>query len=221
MLTTLKAKMRNDVEFGTSLEAASEYISENNDDIKDVFLDDFDALVIGAENDPEIAKLVDSLPDDPDVEVVTASDIEKIEDLVEGFIPESVLTEGSVTESIEDGYEDGDVGDADEDEEEEENEVFEELEDIELDDLMEADFDNILATKQDEVEDAPDKDPVKSEPFEKNIDGEKQDDIEDAPDATPAKSTPNTENIKGEKQDTIEDVGESFEDFDDLDLDID
>jgi len=40
VLTTLKAKMRNDVEFRTSLEAASEYISENNDDIKDIFLDD-------------------------------------------------------------------------------------------------------------------------------------------------------------------------------------
>jgi len=220
MLTTLKAKMRNDVEFRTSLEAASEYISENIDDIKDIFLDDPDALIIGAENDPEIAKLVDSLPDDPDVEEVTAKDIE---DLVEGFIPETMLTESVTTEAIEKGHEDGDSGDEDEDEKKEDNKVMEELEDFDFDDLMEADFENILATKQDEVEDAPDKTPTKSKPCDKNIDGEDQEEIEDAPDKAPTKSTPDTTNIKGEKQDTIEDVGESFDDFDfdDIDLDID
>ena len=92
-----------------------------------------------------------------------------------------------------------------------------------LDDIMEADFDNILATKQDEVEDANDKTPTKSQPCTKNIDGEDQEEIEDAPDKAPTESTPCTKNIKGEKQDTIEDVGESFDDFefDDLELDID
>ena len=245
MLTTLKAKMRNEVEFKTSLESALEYVSENGDDIKDVFLDDPDAMVIGAENDPDIAKLVDSLPDDVNEEIneITEKDIE---DIVEGFVPMSSLLE-DVAGSAEDGdagsedadgkpakdMSETDVGEDQEDIEDapDKDPVKEEFDNINLFDLLEADFDNILADEQDEAEDAPDKDPVKGKPECKNIDGEDQEDIEDAPDKDPVKGTPDQTNIDGEKQEEIEDapdkapVKESSDDddeeFDDDDLDDD
>ena len=321
MLTTLKEIIRNDVEFGTSLESAMEHISESGDDIKDVFLDDPDAMVIGAENDPEIAKLVNSLPDDVNEEVndITEKDIA---DIVEGFVPMSFIP---TMEDVDGSAEDGDPGDNDEDEpyedmsdvdtgedqddiedapdddpieegiddidvdfdnllesdsedddsdsedsddddddddkkskkksakkdsedddsdpedsdddddnddkkskkksakkdSEDDNTVEEDFTDIDFAELTEADFENILADKQNEAEDASDKAPSKSTPYNKNIDGEDQDDIEDAPDKCPVKSTPYNKNIDGEDQDDIEDVREGYTEFDiDDDFDV-
>lgn len=53
---------------------------DNNDDIKDVFLDDPEAMAIGGENDPKIAKFIESIPEDDEAEPVTNEDIEKIEE---------------------------------------------------------------------------------------------------------------------------------------------
>lgn len=227
MLTTLKAMMRNDVEFKSSLESSIDTVVENNDDIRSIFLDNPDAMVIGAENDPEIKKLVDSLPDDVNEETNDVTD-KDIEDIIEGFVPMSMLTE-----AIDDGAEDYDAGDFDDDgdydQEVSETDLGEDQDDIEDaadkspvkesddsddddddesddddddesdDDDLDDDFDfdliesvdNILGDKQDEIEDAPDKDPTKSQPYSDNIDGEDQDDIEDAPDKAPVKESDN------------------------------
>lgn len=91
MLQTLKAKMRNDVMFNGALESALYRLTEStDDDIKDIFLDDPEAIVIGAEDDPKIEKIVDSIPEDVDEDTkeVTAKDIE---DLVENYVPNSKL----------------------------------------------------------------------------------------------------------------------------------
>lgn len=65
-------------------EFTTEVMLEKSASIKDVFLDDPDAVVIGAENDPEIAKLVKDIPayeEDDDEEIK-----EEIKAMTEGLI---------------------------------------------------------------------------------------------------------------------------------------
>ena len=50
------------------------------DDIKDEFLDDPEVMVIGAENDPKIAALIDKIPEDDDADEPTEKDLDKIEE---------------------------------------------------------------------------------------------------------------------------------------------
>lgn len=62
-------------------------IEGTTDSIKDAFLEDPDAVVIGAENDPEIDKLVKDLPEYGEV---GAKDIEDLKKLEESLIPAEV-----------------------------------------------------------------------------------------------------------------------------------
>ena len=230
MLTTLKSMMRTDVEFKTSLESAMEVISESTDDIEDIFLNDTDAMVIGAENDPVIKKLVDAIPDDVNDETneVTEKDIEE---LVENFVPMSVITEAKaeptvdddnnpVMDSISGGAEDGSDGDddADADDAEETKESYDEDhietvtedDDFDMDLMMDIDdptFDLMEAIES--IEDAPDKDPVKDNSELENIDGEKQEEIEDAPDKDPVSE--GSDDLDEEFDDDISDASEYIE----------
>ena len=57
-----------------------DYIAESiaDDDLRDTFLDDPEAAVIGAENDPGISKFIESIPEDDELEPLSNKDIEKI-----------------------------------------------------------------------------------------------------------------------------------------------
>ena len=89
MLDNLKREIRDDMNFGTALESAEDIISTDHEDIRDTFLDDTDAILIGSEDDPVIDKLIDKLPDTVEEDdPVTDSDIEE---LIESYIPESIL----------------------------------------------------------------------------------------------------------------------------------
>lgn len=200
MLTTLKATIQNDVEYKGALESALETLYENNDDVKSIFLDDPEAIVIGAENDPKIAELVENIPDDASEETAEITD-KDIEEIAENYIPESII---GVIESVTDSAEDGDSGD---DEEYEDTDISDLLEDTEMVDFI----------IESEIEDADDKDP-KAEPkgdHFKNIEGDEQDEIEDEDDKDP-KAEPKSDhfkNIEGEKQDEICDVKESYDEL--------
>jgi hypothetical protein len=80
---------------------AYEYISEKatDSDIRDMFLDDPEANTIGAENDPEVAKFVNSIPEDDGMDELTSSDVDKIaEEASYDFdsVNESFITTGHV-----------------------------------------------------------------------------------------------------------------------------
>lgn len=66
-------------------ESVNDSVLENSVDVKDIFLNDPDIAVIGAENDPEIKKLVSNIPeydyDNEDIE-------EKVENVVENMLVE-------------------------------------------------------------------------------------------------------------------------------------
>lgn len=67
------------------------YILESigNDDLRDTFLDDPNAAVIGAENDPKINKFIESIPEDDELEPLTNKDIEKLTASTESYEDES------------------------------------------------------------------------------------------------------------------------------------
>ena len=71
MLDSLKRDIRRQRESEFADEAIIESVSD--DSVKSAFLDDIDVSVIGAESDPEIAQLVNSIPEyeenDADVEM--------------------------------------------------------------------------------------------------------------------------------------------------------
>lgn len=70
-------------------------------DVKDMFLDDPDAIVIGAENDPEVAKFVDSIPvDDEDAKDATEADIKKIVESMDTYFNIGEAYEGETDEAI-------------------------------------------------------------------------------------------------------------------------
>lgn len=78
MLESLKRTI-HDEHFVTAMEAAEEKVLNNDDDIKSAFLDDPEQLIDGAEDDPEIAKLVEKIPEDIEPEdEVTEKDIAKV-----------------------------------------------------------------------------------------------------------------------------------------------
>lgn len=52
--------------------------STTDDDIRDAFLDDPELIAVGGENDPEIDKFIETIPEDDDIEPVTNEDIDKI-----------------------------------------------------------------------------------------------------------------------------------------------
>lgn len=60
------------------LEEAAVAVFESDDDIKDAFLLDKDAVVIGAEDDEDVEKFIDKIPED--------AEDEDLDDLVEAFV---------------------------------------------------------------------------------------------------------------------------------------
>ncbi len=56
MLDGLKSMVYRDKTNDTIMEAALDT------DVKDIFLDDLDSVVLGAENDPQIKRLIDQIP---------------------------------------------------------------------------------------------------------------------------------------------------------------
>jgi len=86
MLEGLKKDIAREKNSTFVFEAMTESMSD--DDIKDAFLDDEEVLVLGAENDPEIAELADAIPEyDEDNQDIDA----ELENLQENFIPESKI----------------------------------------------------------------------------------------------------------------------------------
>lgn len=101
MLENLKRHLYEENETSSALEAAAERLADDDEDIEDAFLDaeaDPDAVVVGAENDPEIAKLVDEIPADDDD--VTTTDVEKA---IEAFVPIDDLEPEKETEPVDEG----------------------------------------------------------------------------------------------------------------------
>lgn len=90
MLTNLKAM----------LESAEDMIDDvydlalaqgTDDDIKASFIDDPSIVVIGAENDPTIKKLIDAIPGSDDLSDIKNTDLNK---LIESSIPETAISNG-------------------------------------------------------------------------------------------------------------------------------
>ena len=77
-------------------------------DVKDMFLDDPEALVLGAENDPEVAKFVESIPvDDEDAQEATEADVKKIVESMETYFSDL----GDATEEAYEGETDEAIND--------------------------------------------------------------------------------------------------------------
>lgn len=98
MLENLK-RLISEESYKTAMEEAAEQITTDDDDIKDAFLDDIETMVVGSEEDPEIKKIVDDLPEVADeVEPVSQKDIEK---MVESYVPETIIGGNKIsTESL-------------------------------------------------------------------------------------------------------------------------
>ena len=112
MLENLKRHLYNDYETTSALEAAAERLANDDEDIKDAFLDaeaDPENVVVGAEDDPEIAKLVDELPTDDDD--VSTKDVERA---IEAFVPLEDDDDDDCDDDIEPIDEDGDIEPIDE-----------------------------------------------------------------------------------------------------------
>ena len=109
MLENLKRLINAESTKTVMEEAAEKVIVDDDDSIKDAFLDDVETMVVGAENDPEIKKIVDTLPEVADeAEPVTQDDIKK---MVESYVPESIIHESFNDTLIESDFSDLGVDD--------------------------------------------------------------------------------------------------------------
>ena len=72
MLDVLKEQLRVDETTDLVME------SSNDDNVRDMFLDDVDLAVLGAENDPEINSLIDKIPPYKDNDKNVEKEIEAI-----------------------------------------------------------------------------------------------------------------------------------------------
>lgn len=88
MLTELRAMLAESTEVIMDDDATLmlNAVKSENDYIKDAFLDDPDAIVIGGENDPTIKSFIEKIPEDDEIDPVTNKAIDKI---VESMIPET------------------------------------------------------------------------------------------------------------------------------------
>ena len=86
MITTLKAMLESDTEVIDNI-CDDEMIADQADktNVRDMFLDDPNAAIIGAEDDPEVAKFVASIPEDEDGKHATAEDIAKITESMDEY----------------------------------------------------------------------------------------------------------------------------------------
>lgn len=109
MLENLKRLINAESTKTVMEEAAEKVIVDDDDSIKDAFLDDVETMVVGAENDPEIKKIVDSLPEVADeAEPITQDDLKK---MVESYVPESIIHESVNNTLIESDFSDLGVDD--------------------------------------------------------------------------------------------------------------
>lgn len=72
MLTALKEQLRQETVTDLVMESTA------NADVRDIFLDSFDAVVLGAENDPEINALVSKIPEYDETDTELAREIEAL-----------------------------------------------------------------------------------------------------------------------------------------------
>lgn len=72
MLEVLKEQLKTDTTSDLVMEAAA------GSDIRDVFLDNLDTVVLGAENDPAINKLIDRIPEYDDIDPEFAKEVEAL-----------------------------------------------------------------------------------------------------------------------------------------------
>lgn len=88
MLNILKQDLINKEQAVSFVDLMME--STANDDIRDVFLDDIDAAIMGSENDSKIAKQIEDIPESDDFEL-TDEEMQELQDLEEStsLIPES------------------------------------------------------------------------------------------------------------------------------------
>lgn len=164
MLNDLKRYINRDNEFTSALEAAAYAVIENStDDIKSAFLDDPNARMVGVENDPEIKKLVDSIPPvDGDVSNIDVSKM--IEDYIPDEDGDGVLEsfdDDSVLESFEDDditiesfEDDDDVLEADIEDVYYDGEYL--AEDIDFDSTFDPEVDDVDMNDRDDLADARD-----------------------------------------------------------------
>ena len=87
MINTLKAMLESDTDAVDNVTTDDMLATHaNRISIRDMFLDDKEALVLGAEDDPEVAKFVESIPvDDEDAKPVTAEDVAKITESMDSY----------------------------------------------------------------------------------------------------------------------------------------
>lgn len=100
----------------------------NDDDIKSSFIDDPSSVVIGAENDPVIKKLINAIPESDDMSDIKGADLNK---LIESAIPETALSNSLRL------YENGSLVIDDETIDEDEDDKDDETVDGELNDMTE------------------------------------------------------------------------------------
>lgn len=85
MIEGLKKALRSEENENFLFDAILENASEASDEVRDAFLDDIDYVVIGAENDPEIKALVETIPEYSGSEVEEAEVEQEISTLVENL----------------------------------------------------------------------------------------------------------------------------------------
>jgi Uncharacterized conserved protein len=85
LIEGLKKALRSEENENFLFDAILENASEASDEVRDAFLDDIDYVVIGAENDPEIKALVETIPEYSGSEVEEAEVEQEISTLVENL----------------------------------------------------------------------------------------------------------------------------------------
>lgn len=85
MIEGLKKALRSEENENFLFDAILENASEASDEVRDAFLDDIDYVVIGAENDPEIKALVETIPEYSGSEVEEAEVEQDVSTLVENL----------------------------------------------------------------------------------------------------------------------------------------
>lgn len=84
MLENLKKMIRSDSMPTSVMEAAADRMRDDDSDIRDAFLIDRDGVSIGAENDPEVEKFIERIPEYDDEEEISE---DEMEEMIENFIP--------------------------------------------------------------------------------------------------------------------------------------
>lgn len=84
MLENLKKMIRDDSIPTSVMEAAADRLTDDDSDIRDAFLIDKDGVTIGAEDDPEVEKFIERIPEYDDEEEISE---EELENMIENYVP--------------------------------------------------------------------------------------------------------------------------------------